>query len=97
MKLESILQILYNKLVSICSVDGLLNKEKLSKAEWNKLQTIAIKKLKEQEVILVLDVDHYIGDETREEIEYFRNELKKPIYYLTELRFNAKNKNKNKN
>lgn len=90
-KIESILQILYDKLVSICSIDGLLNKNKFSKAEWDKLQAIAIRKLNEHEAILVLDVNNYIGNETREEIEYFGNNLRKPIYYLSELKKNDKN------
>ncbi|MHA1705988.1 MAG: hypothetical protein ACTSUX_07875 [Promethearchaeota archaeon] len=84
-EIESILQILYNKLVSICSTDGLLNKPKFSKEEWDALQKIALEKLQSQEAILVLDVDGYIGKESREEIEYFKNVIKKPIYYLSEL------------
>ena len=85
-KIESILQIKYKKLVSICSVDGLLHKEKFSSEEWESLQKTGLTKLKEQDAILVLDVDNYIGNHTREEIEYFNNELKKPIYYLSQLR-----------
>ena len=37
-KIESILQILYDKLVTICSIDGLLNKEKFASKEWDILQ-----------------------------------------------------------
>ena len=85
-KIESILQIKYEKLVSICSVDGLLNKEKFSNYEWDKLQEIAIRKLMDQEGILVLDVENYIGDHSREEIDYFSNILKKSVYYLTDLK-----------
>ena len=85
-KIESILQIIHKKLVSICSVDGLLNKPEFSVEEWDKLQEIALKKLEDQEAILVLDVDNYIGDQSREEIEYFKKELKRPIYYLSELK-----------
>ena len=85
-KIESILQILHNKLVSICSVDGLLNKEKFSVEEWDILQEIALKKLKEQDAILVLDINNYIGTESKEEIEYVRYDLKKPVYYLSELK-----------
>ena len=85
-KIESILQIKYKKLVSICSVDGLLHKETFSSEEWEVLQKTGLAKLKDQEAILVLDVDNYIGDHTREEIEYFGNELKRPIYYLSKLR-----------
>jgi len=87
-KIESILQIIYNKLVSICSVDGLLNKEAFSPNEWNKLQEIALKKLFDQESILVLDVDNYIGEQSREEIDYFESKLKKPVYYLSRLKKN---------
>ena len=86
-KIESILQIIHKKLVSICSVDGLLNKPEFSTEEWGILQEIALKKLEDQESILVLDVDNYIGEQTREEIEYFKIELKKPIYYLSELKY----------
>ncbi len=86
-KIESILQIIHKKLVSICSVDGLLNKPEFSTAEWGILQEIALKKLEDQESILVLDVDNYIGEQTREEIEYFKIELKRPIYYLSELKY----------
>jgi len=84
-KIESILQIIHQKLVSICSVDGLLNKPKFSTEEWDILQEIALRKLEDQEAILVLDVDNYIGEQTREEIEYFKKELKRPIFYLSEL------------
>ncbi len=84
-KIESILQITHKKLVNICSVDGLLNKEKFSNEEWDKLQKIALRKLHDQEAILVLDIDNYIGEQSREEIDYFKNKLKKPIYFLSEL------------
>jgi len=85
-KIESILQIKYEKLVSICSVDGLLNKEKFNNYEWDKLQDIAIRKLIDQEAILVLDVEDYIGEQSREEIDYFSKILKKSVYYLTDLK-----------
>jgi len=85
-KIESILQIKYQKLVSICSVDGLLNKEKFNHYEWDKLQDIALKKLIDQEAILVLDVENYIGEQSREEIDYFSKILKKPVYCLTDLK-----------
>ncbi len=84
-KIESILQITHKKLVNICSVDGLLNKEKFSNEEWDKLQKIALRKLHDQEAILVLDINNYIGEQSREEIDYFKNKLKKPIYFLSEL------------
>ena len=85
-KIETILQILHKKLVSICSVDGLINKEKFSNEEWDLLQEIALKKLNDQEAILVLDVDGYIGEQSKEEIEFFKDKLKRPIYYLSELK-----------
>ena len=85
-KIESILQIIHKKLVSICSVDGLLNKKEFSSQEWNRLQEIALKKLEEQDAILVLDVNNYIGDQSHEEIEFFQNKIKRPIYYLSKLR-----------
>ncbi|TFF95414.1 MAG: hypothetical protein EU547_07560 [Promethearchaeota archaeon] len=85
-KIESILQIMHQKLVSICSVDGLLNKEKFSEYEWDQLQKIALRKLQNQDAILVLDIANYIGDQSKEEIEYFKNELDKPIYYLSQLK-----------
>ncbi|HUW89908.1 MAG TPA: hypothetical protein VMV43_05245 [Candidatus Nanopelagicaceae bacterium] len=85
-KIESILQIRYKKLVSVCSVDGLLNKKKFSNNEWDKLQEIALRKLTDQEAILVLDVENYIGEQSREEIDYFSNILKKPVYYLIDLK-----------
>jgi len=85
-KIESILQIKYEKLVSVCSVDGLLNKEKFNNYEWDKLQDIAIRKLIDQEAILVLDVEDYIGEQSREEIDYFSKILKKSVYYLTDLK-----------
>ena len=84
-KIESILQIIYKKLVFVCSLDGLLNKEKFSSDEWEALQEICIKKLKDQDAILVLDINNYVGDHTSEEIEYFINNLKKPVYYLSRL------------
>ena len=76
----------YKKLVSVCSVDGLLNKEKFSNYEWDKLQEIAIRKLSDQEGILVLDIENYIGKQSREEIDYFSEILKKPVYYLSDLK-----------
>jgi len=85
-KIESILQIIHKKLVSICSVDGLLNKEKFSNEEWDILQDIALRKLNDQEAILVLDVDGYIGEQSKEEIEYFNVKLKRSIYYLSKLK-----------
>jgi len=85
-KIESILQIRYQKLVSICSVDGLLNKEIFNNYEWDKLQEIALRKLIDQEAILVLDVENYIGEQSREEIDHFNKTLKKPVYYLTNLK-----------
>ena len=85
-RIESILQIRYKKLVSVCSVDGLLNKEKFNNKEWDKLQEIALRKLIDQEAILVLDVKNYIGEQSREEIDYFTEILKKPVYYLTDLK-----------
>ena len=85
-KIESILQIIYKKLVGICSIDGLLNKDKFNEKEWDKLQEIAIKKLNDQEAILVLDVDNYIGEQSKEEIEYFSSHLHKPVYYLSKLK-----------
>jgi hypothetical protein len=84
-KIESILQIIYNKIVSVCSIDGILNKNLFSTEEWDKLQEIALRKIKDQEAILVLDVNGYIGEQSREEIDYFKHKLKKPIYYLSEL------------
>lgn len=83
---ESILQILYEKQVYICSVDGLFNKEQFSEEEWETLQTIALKKLHNHEAILVIDVENYIGDHSKEEIEYFTQIIKKPIYYLSKLK-----------
>ena len=84
-KIESMLQIIHKKLVNICSVDGLMNKEKFSNEEWDKLQEIALRKLHDQEAILVLDIDNYIGEQSKEEIDYFKNNLKRPIYFLSEL------------
>lgn len=84
-KIESILQIIYEKIVGICSVDGLLNKSKFSSKEWEKLQEIALKKLHDYDAILVLDVDKYIGDQSKEEIDYFQTVLKRPIYYFSRL------------
>ena len=83
---ESILQILYGKQVYICSVDGLFNKEQFSEEEWEKLQTIALQKLHNHDAIMVIDVENYIGDHSREEIEYFNNTIKRPIYYLSQLK-----------
>jgi hypothetical protein len=85
-KIETILQIIYRKLVGICSVDGLLNKDKFNEKEWDSLQEIALLKLEEQEAILVLDIDNYIGEQSKEEIEYFGSYLHKPVYYLSKLK-----------
>ncbi|MFX1239186.1 MAG: hypothetical protein ACFFAS_03945 [Promethearchaeota archaeon] len=86
LKVESILQICFRKLVSICSVDGLINKKIFSSEEWEILQEIALDKLKNQEAILVLDVDGYIGHHSKEEIKYFEKNMKRPVYYLSRLR-----------
>ena len=85
-RIESILQILYKKIVGLCSVDGLLNKEKFSLEEWDKLQEIAIRKLYHYDAILVLDIDDYIGDQTNQEINYFQNVLNRPIYYFSRIK-----------
>ena len=85
-KIESILQIIYKKIVSICSVDGLLNKDMFITKEWKDLQQIALRKLHDQDAILVLDVNNYIGDQSKEEIEYFEEKLKRPVYYLSKLK-----------
>ncbi|TXT63366.1 MAG: hypothetical protein BAJALOKI3v1_380005 [Promethearchaeota archaeon] len=85
-EIESILQISHQKLVSICSVDGLLNKEKFSEDEWDQLQSIALRKLQQEDAILVLDAEQYIGEQSKEEIQYFANILKRPIYYLSNLK-----------
>ena len=85
-KIESVLQINHNKLVSICSIDGLLHKKDFSSKEWDKLQEIALKKLQYQEAVLVLDVNDYIGDHSREEIDYFSKNANRPIYYLSRLK-----------
>jgi len=83
--IESILQIHYKKLVSLCSVDGLLYKNQFSNKEWDALQDIALRKLRDQDCILVLNINGYIGDQTQEEINYFRDVLQKPVYYLSDL------------
>ncbi|MFX1279668.1 MAG: hypothetical protein ACFFA3_09650 [Promethearchaeota archaeon] len=87
-KIESILQILYDKIVYVCSIDGLLNKDKFSPNEWEKLQEIALRKLQNQDAMLVLDVNNYIGEHSLEEIEMFTKRYNKPIYYLSKLRKN---------
>jgi len=47
---------------------------------------VALKKLQFQEAILVLDVNDYIGDHSKEEIEFFKRKLKRPVYYLSKLK-----------
>ncbi len=84
-KIESILQIIFKKVVYLCSVDGLLNKHQFSVEEWDKLQEIAIKKLHNHDALLVIDVNNYIGEQTSEEIEYFQKVIKKPVYFLSKL------------
>ncbi len=84
-KIESLLQIKYQKLVSFCSIDGLLNKDLFSTEEWEQLQRTSLEKLRDQEAILVLDIKGYIGDHTKEEIQYFEEKLKKSVYYLSRL------------
>ncbi|MFX1415087.1 MAG: hypothetical protein ACFFA2_14835, partial [Promethearchaeota archaeon] len=84
-KIESILQIIHKKIVNVCSIDGLLNKKKFSGVEWEQLQSIALKKLHYQDAILVLNINDYLGEHSKEEIKYFSNNLNKPIYYLSDL------------
>jgi hypothetical protein len=86
LKIETILQIIHKKLVSICSVDGLLNKNDFSAEEWERLQKIALRKLQYQDAVLVLDINGYIGDHTHQEIDYFKNNVQKPIYFLNNLK-----------
>ena len=50
------------------------------------MQEIALRKLIDQEAILLLDVENYIGEQSREEIDYFTKILKKPAYYLADLK-----------
>jgi hypothetical protein len=69
----------------VCSIDGLLNKDKFSTKEWEKLQEIALRKLQDQEAMLVLDLNNYIGEHSMEEIETFDKKYNKPIYYLSKL------------
>ena len=88
-KIESILQILFDKNVYVCSMDGLLNKNEFSSKEWEKLQEIALRKLQDQEAMLVLDINHYIGEHSMEEIETFEKKYNKPIYYLSKLTKNS--------
>ena len=85
-KIESILQIIFKKVVYICSVDGLLHKNEFSTEEWSILQEIALKKLHNHEAILVIDINNYVGEQSLEEIQYFRQVIKKPIYFLSELK-----------
>ena len=85
-KIESILQIKFDKMVYMCSVDGLLNKIEFSANEWDKLQQIALRKLHFHDAILVLDIDNYIGEQSSEEIKYFKEVINKPIYLLSHLR-----------
>ncbi|MFO8020110.1 MAG: hypothetical protein R6U96_15905 [Promethearchaeia archaeon] len=84
-EIESLLQIRYSKLVCICSLDGLLHKNLFSKEEWEALQEICLKKLKDLDALLVLNVNNYIGSHTREEIEQFQELRGEPIYYLSQL------------
>ena len=86
-KIESILQIKFNKMVYMCSVDGLLNKTEFSADEWDKLQQIALRKLHFHDAILVLDIDNYIGEQSSEEIKYFKEVINKPVYLLSQLRY----------
>lgn len=85
-KIESILQIKFDKMVYLCSVDGLLNKAEFSANEWDKLQQIALRKLHFHDAILVLDIDNYIGEQSSEEIKYFKEVINKPVYLLSHLR-----------
>ena len=86
LKIESLLQILHEKMVILCSMDGLLHKDQFSLDEWEALQRACLKKLNMVEAILVLDIEGYIGDHTREEIECAENDLGKPVYYLSQLK-----------
>ena len=83
---ESILQLEHGKLVSACSLDGLLHKDRFSTDEWERLQQIALDKLRDQDAMLVLDVDGYIGSHTKEEIEFFSARLGKPVYFLSGMK-----------
>ncbi|MFW9952535.1 MAG: hypothetical protein ACFFKA_20640, partial [Candidatus Thorarchaeota archaeon] len=85
-KIESILQIMFKKMVYICSVDGLLHKNEFSAEEWDILQQIALEKLHNHEAILVIDVNNYIGEQSLEEIDYFMQIINKPVYFLSKLK-----------
>ncbi|MFX1414101.1 MAG: hypothetical protein ACFFA2_09705 [Promethearchaeota archaeon] len=51
----------------------------------------ALKKLHYQDAILVLNINDYLREHSKEEIKYFSNNLNKPIYYLSDI---FKNENK---
>jgi len=55
----------------------------LSPEEKNKLDEVHLKKIDNSDAIFVVNVGGYIGDSTRREIEYARNQGKE-IYLLSE-------------
>lgn len=57
------------------------NNEKLSKKELNNITLAHYKKIDISDIIYVVNVDNYIENSTKNEIEYAKNKGKKIIYY----------------
>jgi len=88
--IEVILQVYFEKLISVSSWYGLDHKEQFSDEEWEVLQQICFQKIANSDAMLVINFDPtnenmaknlYVGAHTKEELE--RASI--PIYYLSEL------------
>jgi hypothetical protein len=62
-------------------IDGLLHKEAYSEEQWECLMMQAFRRVELADIILVVDVNKYIGSNTRREIEH-ATDLGKKILYL---------------
>ena len=58
-----------------------INKESLSNEQIDILKKIHLKKIEISDSILVMDINHYIGESTKKEIEFAKRLNKEIIYY----------------
>jgi hypothetical protein len=65
---------------------GHADKIPLTIEQKNKLDALHLRKIDMSDSIFVIDVDGYIGESTRREIEYSKKNNKKIIYYSQEMK-----------
>ena len=68
-------------LVLLPYFDGLENKDKYSKEQWESLMDQAFKRVEISDIIFIVNKNGYIGDHTRKEIDYAHS-LHKEIQFM---------------